>query len=103
MDPIIIPVNYTDAGKILGYFNLRNVLEAAVFGIPGIFLMFLLPFGLMTNIIAGAVAVVPLCGFSLIGINDYSLLQFLRLYHNWRRSRRIVTYRGTTWQKTKRK
>lgn len=103
MDPIIIPANYTDAGKILGYFSLRNVLEAAIFGIPGIFLMFMLPFGLTTNIIAGAVVIVPLCGFSLIGINDYSLLSFLRVYLNWCSSRRIVTYRGSAWQKAKKR
>lgn len=104
MEPIIIPTNYTDAGKILGFFNLRNVLEAAVLGIPTALLIFVLsPFGLVTNIIVCSVAIVPLCGFALIGIYDYSLITFLRVYRTWRKARRIVTYRGISCQKKKRR
>ena len=29
-----IPVNYTDAGKLFGLFEIRNVVEAVLIGLP---------------------------------------------------------------------
>jgi hypothetical protein len=58
MEPItiIIPANYTDAGKILGVFELRKLVEAAVLCIPLLALMlFGLPFAITTNIVIAAV------------------------------------------------
>jgi hypothetical protein len=97
MEPIIvaIPVNYTDAGKILGVFELRKLVEAAVLCIPLLaFLLFSLPFAITTNIILAAIIVVPLGGFSLMGIHDYSLLNFIRVYRKWRNERKILTFDG---------
>ena len=97
MEPqaVNIPANFTDAGKILGLFDIRNMVEALILTIPIAFLFFtFLPFGLTAKIITGAVFIVPIAGFSLIGVQDYSLTVFLRIYLKWRKLRRIVTYKG---------
>ncbi len=102
-----IPTNYTDAGKILGMFEIRNVVETAAIGVPLIILILAAsPFGLTWTVIGGAVIVVPVCGFGLLGVRDYSLLTFLRLYYAWRKGRRIIGYRERrriSWPKTKKK
>ena len=33
-DIYFIPVNFTDAGRVLGLFELRNCIEAAVLALP---------------------------------------------------------------------
>jgi hypothetical protein len=58
------------------------------------FLLFSLPFAITTNIILAAIIVVPLGGFSLMGIHDYSLLNFIRVYRKWRNERKILTFDG---------
>lgn len=98
MDTVYIPTNYTDAGKLLGTFALRNVAECAAICLPLAALVFLLcPLGLTGKIIVCAVLVVPAGGFALLGVQDDSLLTFARLYRRWRKNRRILIYRGTQW------
>lgn len=103
MEPtIFIPTNYTDAGKLFGMFEIRNVVECAVLCIPITLLCILLsPFGLTGTIILIMVLDISLGGFALIGIQDYSLLTFLRIYKRYKDNKRIITYRGTQWVKTK--
>ncbi len=97
---IVIPTNYTDSGKLLGLFERRNVIEAVCLTLPVIFLIVLLsPFDINVNIIIGAVVLVPLCGFSLFGVRDHSLISYLLIYCRWRHSRRKITYRGRCRQK----
>ena len=97
---IVIPTNYTDSGKLLGLFERRNVIEAVCLTLPVIFLIVLLsPFDINVNIIIGAVVLVPLCGFSLFGVRDYSLISYPLIYCRWRHSRRKVTYKGKYHQK----
>lgn len=38
-----IPANYTDAGKIMGTFPIRNALEALVCVVPFVLLVMMLP------------------------------------------------------------
>lgn len=98
MDTIYIPSNYTDAGKLLGAFALRQVAECAAICLPLAAMVFLLcPLGLTGKIIVCAVLVVPAGGFALLGVQDNSLLTFARLYSRWRKNRRILIYRGTQW------
>jgi hypothetical protein len=90
MEPTIvyIPVNYTEAGKILGIFELRNLIEAVLLCVPLLFFtLFCLPFGITVNIVLTAILVVPAGGFALIGIHDYSLINFIRVYWKWKKSR----------------
>lgn len=98
MDTVYIPTNYTDAGKLLGAFALRHVAECAAICLPLAALVFLLcPLGLTRKIIVCAVLVVPAGGFALLGVQDNSLLTFVRLYRRWRKNRRILIYRGSQW------
>ncbi len=95
---VYIPNNYTDAGKIFGMFEVQNAVEALILSVPLVFLTILLsPFGLTGTLIIATVIMVTVGGFALIGIQDYSLLTFVRLHRRWRKSRRILTYRGIQW------
>jgi hypothetical protein len=87
-----IPANFTDAGKILGMFEIRNTVEALIVSVPPAVLLFrALPFGLTAKAIICAVFLVPAAGFCLTGVLDYSLLTFLRIYFRWRKNRRVLT------------
>lgn len=103
MEPtVFIPTNYTDAGKLLGMFEIRNVIEAAILCIPLVLLAIMLtPFGLTGTIILITVTVVIVGGFALIGVQDYSLFTFFRIYSRYRKNKRLITYRGTKWIKIK--
>lgn len=90
-----IPTNFTDAGRIMGLFELRNLIEAAILTIPVLYLCIaFLPFKLTTNIIVTLMVIVPLGGFGLIGINDDSMTRWLGCWWRWRRRRRIILFRG---------
>lgn len=103
MEPtIIIPTNYTEAGKLLGMFEIRNVVECASLCIPITLLCMLLsPFDLTRTIIITMVLDITAGGFALIGIPDHSLFTFLRIYQRYKVNQRILTYRGTKWVKKK--
>lgn len=103
MEPtVFIPTNYTDAGKLLGMFEIRNVIEAAILCIPLVLLAIMLsPFGLTGTIILITVTVIIVGGFALIGVQDYSLFTFFRIYSRYRKNKRLITYRGTKWIKIK--
>ena len=75
-----IPVNYTDAGKLFGLFEIRNAIESVVLGLP--------------KIIVTLCLLVPTVGFALIGLKDDSLTRYLKTWWTWRRRRRVLTYRG---------
>ncbi|MCL2637504.1 MAG: hypothetical protein FWD48_03955 [Oscillospiraceae bacterium] len=95
MEPSIvyIPVNYTEAGKILGLFELRNLVEAVILCVPLLFFtLFCLPFSITANIVLTAIFVVPTGGFALIGIHDYSLINFIRVYRRWRKSKAVLEF-----------
>ena len=104
MDPIIIPTNYTDAGRLFGLFPVRNVVEALALCVPlAMLTMGLLPLEITGKIIGTVIMLVPVGGLTLMGIQGDSLLTFLRIYIDWRRKRRIMIYRGDVWIKTKNK
>ena len=69
-----IPTNFTDAGRVMGLFELRNLVETVILTVPVLYLCIaFLPFALTTKIIVTLTVVVPLGGFGLIGINDDSM------------------------------
>ena len=69
-----IPVNFTDAGKLFGVFEIRNAVETVLLCIPILFLcLALLPLTLMPKIIVTMALLVPVGGFALIGIGGDSL------------------------------
>ena len=90
-----IPANFTDAGRVMGIFELRNLAEAVVLTLPVLYLcLVLLPFGLTTKITVTLIIVVPLGGFGLMGISGDSLTRWAGNWWRWRKNRRLMTYRG---------
>lgn len=93
-----IPANFSDAGRVLGLFDLRNLLEMLVLAVPtlGLCVLFakLTAFTMTTKLMVSMVLLVPVCGFALMGLHDESLFRFCAAYLHWRRSRSLLTYRG---------
>ena len=90
-----IPTNFTDAGRVMGVFELRNLVETVILTLPALYLcLALLPFGLTTNITVALIIVVPMGGFGLIGIGGDSLTRWAGNWWRWRKNRRLMTYRG---------
>lgn len=90
-----IPTNFTDAGRVMGLFELRNMVESVLLTVPALYLcMALLPFALTPKVIVTLAIAVPLGGFGLIGINDDSMTRWLGCWWRWRRNRRIILFRG---------
>lgn len=90
-----IPTNFTNAGRVMGLFELRNLIEAVVLTLPILYLCIrLLPFALTPKIVVTISIVIPVGGFGLIGISDDSLTRWLSSWFRWRKQRRVMFYRG---------
>ena len=90
-----IPANFTDAGRVMGLFELRNLIEAILLTLPVLYLcLAFVPLALTPKIIVTLTVLVPVGGFGLIGVNDDSLTRWLGAWLRWRRARRLITYRG---------
>lgn len=90
-----IPTNFTDAGRVMGLFEFRNLVEAIVLTVPVLYLCIaFLPFGLTNRITITLIVIIPLGGFGLIGINDDSMTRWLASWWKWRRGRRVILFRG---------
>ena len=95
-----IPANFADAGRVMGLFELRNLVEAVILTLPVLYLCFaLLPLSLTPKIIVALTIAVPLGGFGLMGVRDDSLTRWVGCWWRWRRARRLMTYRGGTDKK----
>jgi len=93
MEPYHIPANYTEAGRLFGLFEVRNVIEALVVAVPILFFSFaVLPLGLTAKCVTAMILAIPCGGFALIGIQDDCLSKFLSGYLRWRKGRRIIKY-----------
>lgn len=90
-----IPTNFTDAGRVMGLFEIRNLIEAVLLTLPILYLcLAFVPLSLTPKIIVTLTVLVPVGGFGLIGINDDSLTRWLGSWWRWRKGRRLITYRG---------
>ncbi len=95
-----IPTNFTDAGRIFGLFEIRNMVETVILTLPALYIcLALLPFGLTAKIVVTLSVVVPLGGFGLIGIGGDSLSRWVKCWWVWRRQRRLMFYRGEVHEK----
>ena len=95
-----IPTNFTDAGRVFGLFEMRNLVEAVILTVPVIYLCFvLLPFRLTAKLIVTLTVAVPVGGFGLIGIGGDCLSRWLKSWWVWRRQRRLMFYRGEVAKK----
>ena len=90
-----IPSNFTDAGRVFGLFEIRNVIETVLLAVPVLYLCIaLLPLTLAPKVIVTMIIVIPVGGFALTGIRDDSLTRYLKSWLGWRRRRRVMYYRG---------
>jgi hypothetical protein len=90
-----IPANFTDNGKLLGMFEIRNAIEAVILLLPLLYLGFtLFPGNTTLRIIAGLTLAVPVGGFALIGVGGDCLTRFARVWWTWLRHRKNLLYRG---------
>ena len=90
-----IPTNFTDAGRVMGLFEIRNLIEAVLLTLPILYLcLAFVPLSLTPKIIVTLTVLVPVGGFGLIGISDDSLTRWLSSWWRWRKGRRLITYRG---------
>lgn len=95
-----IPTNFTDAGRVMGLFELRNLIEAVVLTLPILYLcLAFVSLSMTPKIIVTLTVLVPVGGFGLIGINDDSLTRWLGSWWRWRKGRRLITYRGECTEK----
>ena len=91
----VIPTNFTDAGRILGLFERRNLIEVVILTVPIIYVcLAMLPFDLTARIAVMLALVVPVGGFGLIGVGGDCLSRWLKSWWLWRRRRRVLYYRG---------
>ena len=84
-----VPVNFADNGKIAnGMFATRNAVEAiilvALLGYP----LVILPISFTVKVILGAVILIPVGIFALIGVDGDSLSQFLVRVWKYRKQKR---------------
>ena len=80
-----IPTNFTDAGRVMGLFELRNLIEAVVLTLPILYLcLAFVPLSMTPKIIVTLTVLVPVGGFGLIGINDDSLTRWLGSWWRYR-------------------
>ena len=69
-----IPTNFTDAGRVMGLFEIRSLIEAVLLTLPILYLcLVFVPLALTPKIIVTLTVLVPVGGFGLIGISDDSL------------------------------
>lgn len=95
-----IPTNFTDAGRVMGLFEIRNLIEAVLLTLPILYLcLAFVPLSLTPKIIVTLTVLVPVGGFGLIGISDDSLTRWLSSWWRWRKGRRLITYRGESKKK----
>ena len=94
-----IPVKFTEAGKLSGLFEVHKTVGSLLLKIPVLFFCHrFLTLGITTRIVVTLTLVVPLGGFSLLGIQDDSLTRWLGGWIKWRRQRRRMLYRGEVSQ-----
>ena len=95
-----IPVNFTDAGRLFGMFEIRNAIETVLLTVPVLFVCIAyLPLELTPKVVVTMILVVPLGGFGLIGIRDDSLTGWLGVWWRGRMRRRLMLYRGESQSK----
>ena len=90
----------TIAGRVMGLFEIRNLIEAVLLTLPILYLcLAFVPLSMTPKIIVTLTVLVPVGGFGLIGVSDDSLTRWLGSWWHWRKGRRLITYRGECTKK----
>lgn len=88
-----IPSNYTDSGKILGLFELRNAIEAGVLAVVVGFPLLSASMSLPTKIVTVVLGVGLVVFVAGTGIGGDSLTQYLHSIWKYLRNKRKLKYR----------
>lgn len=96
-DVYIIPPNFIDTGKIMGgMFRLRNAIEAAILALASGLPILRLPVEITTKTALLCMVSLPLSMIGLIGIGEYSLLEwFNNILRFWHQRRVLYKYPNT--------
>lgn len=98
-DMYIIPHNYIDGGKILGFIERESLIAALVWFIPLTFLNFrFLPVSVDIRIFVFILLICPPTIILLTGLGGETVLDFLRYYRRFLGSRRVYLYEKGAWE-----
>ncbi|NJD01824.1 MAG: hypothetical protein FIA99_04340 [Ruminiclostridium sp.] len=92
-DMYIIPHNYIDAGKILGFIERESLVAALVWLVPLTLVNFrFLPVSVDIRIFIFILLICPPTIILLVGIGGETVVDFLRYYHRFSSCRKVYLY-----------
>ena len=86
----LIPTNFAQEGKIYGQVNLRNAVEAFVVLVLAILFMKYVPLDTKPTIYVTVLVFLPLFILTIIGINGFSLTEFIIVFMKFKKSRTVL-------------
>ena len=84
-----LPTNYAEEGEYNG-IKIRNIIEAAVIVIILLVFWVKIPLPLKIKLYAGIVTIIVAGALALIGINGFSITEFLVIYHKYKKNARVI-------------
>ena len=99
----MIPVNYTDSGKLLGgMLSVRSAIETVILLLVfGYIELAIIPMGETLRIIVMVVTLLPMGVFAMMGIDGESLFQYIGHICKYIVRRRRIHFRKVTDEKKK--
>lgn len=85
-----IPLNFAQEGKVYGFINIRNAIEALILIVIDAILIRFGPFEMKANVYISLIVFLPLVIFSIIGAHGFSLTEFLIIFFKFRRFRTVL-------------
>ena len=87
----IIPPNFIETGSILGgMIKIRNAIEALIITVLILFPILKSNFSLTVKIVIICLTALPAGLISLIGIGEYSLIEYISNFFKFLRKRRVI-------------
>ncbi len=89
-----IPENFIEGGKMFGgILKTRNFVEAVILSLIVGMPLWIIPYSsLFVKLTVIISVIVPIFLVAVSGINGGSLLEFLKQYHRWKNTKRIIIY-----------
>lgn len=85
----ILPPNFAEEGEING-INIRNIVEAVILVPIVIIIWIVLPLPLKIKVYGGIITTILAGALALIGINGFSLTQFLFIYRKYKNNAKVI-------------
>ena len=86
----LIPTNFAQEGKIYGQINLRNAVEAFVTLVLAILFIKYIPLDTKPTIYISILIFLPLFILCIIGINGFSLTEFIIVFMKYKKNRTVL-------------